>query len=70
MANGAYDVFIDVRDDLTPEKFCASQLIIKEAGGFFSGENGEEITTFSMQDRFSVISSATRELLKEIIEIK
>jgi fructose-1,6-bisphosphatase/inositol monophosphatase family enzyme len=48
VANGAYDAFIDIRDDLTPENFCAAQLVIKEAGGVFTDGLGNEITNFLM----------------------
>ncbi|MCL5986457.1 MAG: hypothetical protein M1371_07805 [Actinobacteria bacterium] len=69
VANGAYDAFVDIRDDLTPENFCAAQLIIKEAGGVFTDGLGNEITNFYMTDRFSIIASANTKLLKNIIKI-
>ena len=69
VAYGAYDAYIDVRDDLTPENFCAAQLIIKEAGGVLTNKFGGEITKFSMIDRFSIIACATSELNKEIVNI-
>jgi myo-inositol-1(or 4)-monophosphatase len=67
VANSAYDAYIDYRDDLTPENFCAAQLIIKESGGIFTNGCGNEITAFSMDERFSIIGSATLELTRSIV---
>jgi myo-inositol-1(or 4)-monophosphatase len=67
VAIGAYDAFVDMRNNLTAENFCAAQLIIKESGGIFTDGRGNEITTFSMDERFSIIGSATLELAKGIV---
>jgi len=69
VARGAYDVYIDYRNDLTPENFCAAQLIIKEAGGIFTDEFGKEITNFSMTSRFSIIACSTIELKNNILKM-
>lgn len=69
VAKGAYDIYIDVRNELTPENFCATQLIIKEAGGEFFDNTGHEITSFSMLNRFNIIACSTKELKKEIIRL-
>lgn len=68
VACGAYDAHIDVRDDLTPENFCAAQLIIREADGVFTDKLGNEIREFSMIDRFSIIACSTSKLNKEIVD--
>ena len=56
-------------DIFTPDNFCAARLIIEEAGGIFTDKSGNEITTFSMRDRFNIIACATETLNKEIIQI-
>jgi myo-inositol-1(or 4)-monophosphatase len=67
VAIGAYDAFIDLRDDLTPENFCAAQLIIKEAGGVFVNGNGNDITLFSMSQRFSILAASTVFLKDDVL---
>jgi len=70
VADGRYDAYVDMRNELTAEDFLAASLIIREAGGVITDINGNdwgEITDLTRP--FTVIAAATPELHKTLIEI-
>ena len=68
VATGALDAHVDVRRRLTPESFLAASLVVAEAGGLVVQLDGSPLGPFNgLQDRTTLIASATPDLLKEII---
>ena len=67
VAEGSYDGYVDLRDRLTPENFLAPALIVTEAGGEFTGQEGRPLGTVAFTHPYSVIAAANRELLDEIL---
>jgi myo-inositol-1(or 4)-monophosphatase len=67
VAEGAYDGYVDLRARLTPENFLASSLIVTEAGGEFTGQDGRPLGTVEFTHPYSVIAAANRSLLDEIL---
>jgi len=67
VAEGAYDGYVDLRDRLTPENFLAPSLIVTEAGGEFTGQDGRPLGTVEFTHPYSVVAAANRSLLDEIL---
>jgi myo-inositol-1(or 4)-monophosphatase len=67
VAEGAYDGYVDLRDRLTPENFLAPALIVTEAGGEFTGQDGRPLGAVEFTHPYSVVAAANRTLLDEIL---
>jgi myo-inositol-1(or 4)-monophosphatase len=58
VADGTYDSFLDVRGNLRIIDIAAAKLIIEEAGGIITDENGKNLNNkLNVKDRTSVIAS-------------
>lgn len=68
VAQGAYDAYVDLRTRLTPENFMAPALIIREAGGVFTGARGEPLGTVDFTTPYSVLAAANQRLLDNALD--
>ncbi len=69
VASGSMDAHLDLRGRLTPENFLAPSLILTEAGGAISGQDGEPIPHISdLTQRFSIIASSSPELQAVLVQ--
>jgi myo-inositol-1(or 4)-monophosphatase len=69
VASGAYDAFIDIGGALTGESFLAAASIALEAGGIVSDQQGKALRPITnLQEKYSVVMAATKELHQEIID--
>ena len=70
VAIGASDAHVDVRDELTPENFMATYLLVREAGGVFTNGKGEELPEIeSMTDKFNIVAAGNKELHEKILSL-
>jgi len=70
VATGALDAHVDIRDELTPENFMATYLLVKEAGGIFTDWKGQELPEIkSMTERFNIVVAGNKELHEKILEL-
>lgn len=70
VAIGALDAHVDIRDELTPENFMASHLLVKEAGGVFTDPNGNELPEIeSLTKPYNIVVAGNQELHKKILEL-
>ena len=68
VANGTYDAFIDIGGALTGESFLAAASIVVEAGGIVTDQEGKALRPITnLQEKYSVVMAATKELHQEII---
>lgn len=68
VANGTYDAFIDIGGALTGESFLAAASIVLEAGGIVTDQEGKALRPITnLQEKYSVVMAATKELHQEII---
>jgi fructose-1,6-bisphosphatase/inositol monophosphatase family enzyme len=69
VADGSLEAYVDLRDRLTPENFLAPGLIIKEAGGLFTGPHGETLPPVQdLTNAYSVIATANLELHTVLVQ--
>jgi myo-inositol-1(or 4)-monophosphatase len=69
VANGAYDAYIDVGDELTGETFLASASIVLEAGGIVTDTRGDPLRPIpSLKEGYSLIATGSRTLHNAILE--
>ena len=68
VAQGAYDAYVDLRTRLTPENFMAPALIIREAGGLFTGARGEPLQAVEFTQPYSVLAAANQQLLDALLD--
>lgn len=71
VASGLLEAYVDLRNMLRTVDFVAGMLIVREAGGLFLQPNGEEIPNTPLTEvrRFSVISSANRNIFDEVVSL-
>ncbi len=70
VAEGATDLFVDVRTMLRMVDFAAAYLIVKEAGGVVTGASGEVLEPeVSLASRFNVVASANERLHAEVLSL-
>jgi myo-inositol-1(or 4)-monophosphatase len=68
VANGAYDAYIDIGDNLTGESFLAPLHIVLEAGGFVTDRYGKPLRPISNLNRgFSLVVAGTKDLHSELL---
>jgi myo-inositol-1(or 4)-monophosphatase len=68
VASGTYDAFIDIGGALTGESFLAAASIVLEAGGIVSDQGGKALRPITnLQEKYSVVMAATKDLHQEII---
>ncbi|HLJ82172.1 MAG TPA: inositol monophosphatase family protein [Ktedonobacterales bacterium] len=68
VAQGAYNAYVDLRRRLTPENFLAPALVIREAGGYFTGATGQPLGAVAFTHPYSVLASGDDELLHAIMD--
>lgn len=69
VANGSYDAFMDLRENLRIVDIAASKLIVEEAGGVVTNERGESIDgLLNVKARTSLIAAGNKELHKKIMQ--
>jgi len=67
-ATGAVDAYIDARDISTPENWLGAYLLITEAGGIFTGLNGNSIIEVeSLVTPYSYVASGNAILHQQIL---
>jgi len=69
VAQGAFESYIDLRKQLTPENFLAPALIIQEAGGILGNERGQPVGPVDFTTGYRVLAAGNRELLNQIIQV-
>lgn len=71
VACGLLEAYVDLRGVLRTIDFAAGMLILREAGGVLLQPSGEEIPSVPITEirRFSIIASANKEILKEILSL-
>jgi myo-inositol-1(or 4)-monophosphatase len=69
VAQGAYDAYVDVRTRLTPENFMAPALVLREAGGRFTGVRGQPLGAVEFTQPYSVLAAGNDTLLAAILEL-
>lgn len=68
VASSAFDAYVDVRGNLTPENFMAGALIIEEAGGIVTDERGLPLPAFNaLHQGCMFVASATHALHREVL---
>ena len=68
VVDGTYDAFLDIRGNLRIIDIAAAKLIIEEAGGIISNENGKSLNNkLNVKERTSVIASSNLNIHKDII---
>ncbi|HLZ25628.1 MAG TPA: inositol monophosphatase family protein [Ktedonobacterales bacterium] len=68
VAQGAYSAYVDLRQRLTPENFLAPALVIREAGGAFTGARGQPLGALSFTHPYSVLAAGNDALLSSIVD--
>ncbi len=69
VANGAYDAFVDIRNNLRVIDIAASQLIISEAGGEVSDYEGIPLNSIlKINERTSIVAAGNKKLHGELIK--
>lgn len=70
VADGRYDAYVDIRNELTAEDFLAASLVIEAAGGCITDRQGCDWGEIrNLTQRFTVIAAATIELHEAILHI-
>lgn len=67
VAQGAYNAYVDLRWRLTPENFLAPALVIREAGGTFTGAAGQPLGALTFTHPYSVLAAGNDALLHAIL---
>ncbi len=69
VANGSYDAFMDLRENLRIVDIAASKLIVEEAGGVVTDERGEVINgLLNVKARTSLIAAGNVNLHRKIMQ--
>lgn len=69
VANGAYDAFMDLRENLRVVDIAASKLIVEEAGGIVTDQKGEGINgLLNVKARTSLIAAGNENLHRQIMK--
>ncbi|GAB6054955.1 bifunctional fructose-bisphosphatase/inositol-phosphate phosphatase [Methanobacterium movens] len=69
VANGAYDAFVDIRNNLRVIDIAASQLIISESGGKVSDTEGIPLNSLlKINERTSIVAAGNNKLHDELIK--
>lgn len=70
VADGTYDAFLDVRGNLRIVDISAAKLIVEEAGGLVSDENGHKLYgKLNVLERTSIIASGNKKIHQELIKV-
>lgn len=70
VANGSYDAFVDIIENLRVIDIAASQLIITESGGKISTQQGKPIhKVLNAKERTSIVAAGNDELHEKLIKI-
>ncbi len=70
VANGSYDAFVDINENLRVIDIAASQLIITESGGKISTQQGKPINkVLNAKERTSIVAAGNEKLHEKLIEI-
>lgn len=70
VADGRYDAYVDIRNELTAEDFLAASLVIKEAGGVITDINGNDWGEIqNLTQPFTVLAAATPQLHVALIKL-
>lgn len=68
VAQGAYDAYVDLRTRLTPENFIAPALVIREAGGLLTDDQGAPLGAVDFTTPYSVLAAANQRLLDDALD--
>ena len=69
VADGTYDAFLDIRGNLRIIDMAAAKLIIEEARGIMTDENGEKLNNkLNVKERTSVIASSNLSIHNDILK--
>lgn len=70
VGNGAYDAFMDLRGNLRIVDIAAAKLIVEEAGGIVTDQEGKSLSgLLNVNSRTSIIAAGNKNLHQEIMEI-
>ena len=70
VADGTYDAFLDIRGNLRVVDIAAAKLIIEEAGGTVTNENGKSLKNkLNVTERTSVIAACNLKVLTDTMDI-
>lgn len=70
VGNGAYDAFMDLRGNLRVVDIAAAKLIVEEAGGIVTDQEGKSVDgLLSVNARTSIIAAGNMNLHQEIMKI-
>lgn len=70
VGNGAYDAFMDLRGNLRVVDIAAAKLIVEEAGGIVTDQEGKSLNgLLNVNARTSIIAAGNKNLHQEILKI-
>ncbi len=70
VGNGAYDAFMDLRGNLRVVDIAAAKLIVEEAGGIVTDQEGKSLNgLLNVNARTSIIAAGNKNLHQEIMQI-
>jgi myo-inositol-1(or 4)-monophosphatase len=70
VGNGAYDAFMDLRGNLRVVDIAAAKLIVEEAGGIVTDQEGKSLNgLLNVNARTSIIAAGNKNLHQEIMKI-
>jgi len=70
VGNGAYDAFMDLRGNLRVVDIAAAKLIVEEAGGIVTDQEGKSLNgLLNVNTRTSIIAAGNKNLHQEIMQI-
>ncbi|MGQ9720996.1 MAG: inositol monophosphatase family protein [Candidatus Jordarchaeum sp.] len=70
VSSGGYDAFVDVRSTLSAENFASARLIIEEAGGLISDDEGNSIVgEIDLTRKQNLVAAGNSVLHEKILEL-
>ncbi len=70
VADGIYDAFVDVRNNLRMVDIAAAKLILEESGGIVTDSNGESLNgKLNVLEKTSIIATCNEIIHKKIMDI-